>query len=377
MKICYLADARAEHTRRWTRYFALKGHCVDLITWNQNILDGYEPVHLHVVNKSKVLCGILSRISNLPSILIEVKKIIRQTRPDLIHAHSSEAYAWLAMLTGFHPYVVTPWGTDILIDIKKSRWNRLVSTMALRHADLITCDAYHLKDELIRLGVGESKIRLVMFGTDIARFSPKKGEHTELRNQYELGHSQIVISTRTLTPVHDVETLVRSIPIIKQAVPRVTFVIIGDGSERRSLEALVNSIGVRDAVRFIGYLGESEMARWLCVADVYVSTSLYDAGLSASTAEAMACGIPVVITDNGDNGRWVSEGNGGFLIPNGASEVLADRIALLLKDNEMRKRFGHFNRQVIQEHNNYAMEMDRMETIYQELSCCGCLRSHS
>lgn len=367
MNLCFLADARAEHARRWAKYFALKGHQVDLITLNPNILNGYEPVRIHFVRKPKFGSDFFSRIRNLPTVLAKTKQIIRNIHPDVVHAHSAGGYAWLAMLTGFHPYVVTPWGTDVLTDAKKSKLNGFVTTLALRRANLITTDGYHVKKEMIRLGIPEDKIQIVMFGTDLRRFAPGDKD-VELRDRYGLGDSQIVISTRTLTPIHDVATFVRAIPLIKQMFSNVIFVIVGDGIERRILEELAQALGVNNFVRFIGRVEEDEMVKWLHTADIYVSTSLADAGLAASTAEAMACQLPVVITDNADNRKWVLEGKGGFLIPMGDPDVLSDRIVGLLKNKEMRQEFGCFNRRVIEERNNYVMEMERMEAMYKELT---------
>ena len=368
MNICYLADARAEHTRRWTRYFALKGHRVDLITLNPDVLPDYEPVRLHIVRKPQGSSGILSRMRNLPSVLAGVRRIIRNVRPDVLHAHSAGGYAWLAMVAGFHPYLVTPWGTDILVDARRSRWNRFLTTKALRRADLITCDAYHVKDEMVRIGLLADKIRIVFFGTDMARFDRPADAASKPPEQSIPQNSHTVISTRTQTPIHDIETFVRSVPLVQQTLPGTRFVLVGDGSERRQLEELVAELGVSESVRFVGYVDEEEMVRWLQAADVYVSTSLEDAGLAASTAEAMACGLSVVVTDNADNRKWVEDGAGGFVVPMRNPEVLADRVIRLLMDDEMRAEFGRLNRQVIEERNNYVTEMGRMEAIYEELA---------
>jgi glycosyltransferase involved in cell wall biosynthesis len=368
MNICFFSDARAEHTRRWSKYFALKGHHVDIITWNPNTLDNYEPVQVHVVHKTLASSNILSRILNLPYLIAEIKKIIREIKPDVIHAHSAGAYAWMAMLAGFHPYVVTPWGTDILVDAKKSRWNHWLTSFALRRADLITCDARHMKNEIVCLGVNPDRIQLVMFGVDLNRFVVSPDAGIEFKKRFKLNDSPIVLSTRTLTPIHDVETFVRAIPLIQAAVPDAQFIVATDGSERNKLEDMADALGVTEAVRFPGYLEEDEMVRWLCLADVYVSTSLTDAGLAGSTAEAMACGLPVVITDNGENSDWVIDGKGGYLVPNGASDMLAERVIRLSKDKNMCLKFGHVNRQIIEERNNYVTEMDRMEVMYEELA---------
>lgn len=341
---------------------------MDLITWNPSTLDNYEPVRVHVVRKTLSSSNVLSRILNLPHLLTETRKIIREIQPDIIHAHSAGAYAWMAMLAGFHPYVVTPWGTDILVDAKKSRWNRLLTSIALRRADLITCDARHMKDEMVCLGVNSDRIQIVMFGVDMNRFVVSPDAGIELKKRFGLDDSPIVLSTRTLTPIHDVATFVRAIPRIREVVPNAKFIIVSDGSERKKLEDMTEALGVTNAVRFPGYLEEDEMMRWLCSADVYLSTSLTDAGLASSTAEAMACGLPVVITDNGENRDWVIDGKGGYLVPNGASDILAERVICLLKDKNMRLKFGRVNRQIIEERNNYVTEMGRMEVMYEELA---------
>lgn len=368
MNICFLADAKAEHTRRWTRYFALKGHRVDLITWNSEVLGDYEPVQVHVLHKPWGGADLLSRSRNLLFILAETRKIIRQIQPDILHAHTAGAYAWLGMTTGFHPYVITPWGSDVLIDIEDSRLTRFMTVRALRSADLITCDAQHVKDKMIGLGVEAKRIQIVMFGVGPEYFVKQEVDKVALRRSFGLRDALIVVSSRTLTPVHDVATFVRAVPLAKDKHPTVRFVIVGDGPERRMIEGLAGELGVRDAIRFAGYVSEQEMMRWLQVADVYVSTSLSDAGLAASTAEAMACGLPVVITDNADNKCWVTDGEGGFLVPNGAFDALARRIVQLLSDGQMRLDFGRTNRLIIEQRNNRVREMDRLEMLYRELA---------
>jgi len=74
-----------------------------------------------------------------------------------------------------------------------------------------------------------------------------------------------------------------------------------------------------------------------------------------------------VITDFGDNGRWVKDGEGGFLIPLKSPTILAEKLIFLLRREDIRRKFGKINRMVIEERNNYHKEMEKMELIYQEL----------
>lgn len=369
MKLCFLADARAEHTRRWARYFALAGHQVDLITLNPDVLGGYEPVAVHVIAKPVAGSNLVARIRNGPRVLGELRALVRDLDPDVVHAHSLVPYVWLAWASRFRPYVATPWGTDILVHARASRWNFLLTAIALRAANLVVCDAEFLRAELERFGVAAARYRLIMFGVDVGRFrQPLAEEKAAVRDAFGLGGAPVVLSARTLYPVHDVETLIRAIPEVISACPNARFAIVGGGPERERLESLASQLGVDTAVLFVGRVEEDEMAQWLRAADVYVSTSLHDAGLSASTAEAMACGLPVVTTDNADNALWVENGVNGYRVPNGSVALLARQIIELLLDAEARERIGAANRAVIETRNNYSVEMGKMERLYGELA---------
>jgi len=101
--------------------------------------------------------------------------------------------------------------------------------------------------------------------------------------------------------------------------------------------------------------------------DVYVSTSLSEAEIVASTAEAMACGLPVIVTDVADNKKWIDNGVNGFVVPVKDPKSLAEKIIYLLQDEDIRKQFGKINRKIIEERNNYYTEMEKMEDIYKKL----------
>jgi glycosyltransferase involved in cell wall biosynthesis len=127
-------------------------------------------------------------------------------------------------------------------------------------------------------------------------------------------------------------------------------------------------LNVLDFVKFAGRIGENDMPVYLASSDVYVSTSLSESGLAASTAEAMACGLPVINTDTGDIGRWLTQGEGGFIIPPGDAGSLAEKVISVLTDDGMREKAGQVNRRVIVERLNYFTEMAAMETIYIDLA---------
>jgi glycosyltransferase involved in cell wall biosynthesis len=223
-----------------------------------------------------------------------------------------------------------------------------------------------MKDAMKRLGVSPEKISLIHFGIDTKKFSPRQ-KNKSLKARLGIDDSPTVVSLRNLNPLYDVESLVKSAPLVLKEIPETQFIIAGEGSEEEKLRRLAKSLGVADSVKFIGFVQNDELPEYLNTIDVYVSTSLSDAGIAASTAEAMACGLPVIVTDVADNRKWVEDGVNGFVIQTKDPKSLAEKIIYLLKNEDIRKRFGKVSRKIIEEKNDYYKEMGKMEGIYEQL----------
>jgi glycosyltransferase involved in cell wall biosynthesis len=183
----------------------------------------------------------------------------------------------------------------------------------------------------------------------------------------EIFDSPIVVVNRQLKPTYNVELLIKAIPLVLKDFPEAKFVIIGEGSQENHLKKLAKSIGVWDSIRFIGWLSRNDFIRCVASADIYVSTSLSDGGIAVSIMEAMACELPVVVTDSGDNRKWIKDGKNGFIVPMRDPNTLAKKIAYLVENEDVRKRFGKNNRQIIEEKTEYNKEMRKMEKFYEEI----------
>ncbi|MFC2059683.1 glycosyltransferase family 4 protein [Chloroflexota bacterium] len=365
MRICYLASPSI-HTHRWIKYFADNGHEVHLITSAKPSADILGNVKLHVLSRVGPQTRIVNYLINSVPMVIQFRKMIKDINPDILHAHCIMETTLLGTTSGFHPLVITTWGSDVLIAPQQSKASRWLAEYVLKRADLITCDAEHIKEPLAKLGADPKKINLIYHGVDTRKFNPGRRDERFVKELGIVG-SPTVISLRRFEPIYNVETLITAIPMVLRDVPGAKFLLVEKGSQENKLKDLAQSLGVSDSVKFVGWVPEDELPRYLASADVYVSTSLSDAGLAASTAEAMACGLPVVITDFGDNRKWVEDGVNGFIIPLKAPEVLAAKIVQLLRDEATRKRFGGINQQIIMARNNWEVEMEKMGKLYQEL----------
>lgn len=360
MRILFVTGAASVHSERWVSFFADRGHDVTWVSLGEPPTRAYES--LRFVELPRHHSAPLRPLSYARAL----RKLVREVQPHVVHAHQVWIDAIVAAASGFHPLVVTPWGSDVLL-APKSRLKRPLISWALRRADLVTCDGENTAQAISTLGVPRPEIELVYFGTNVDRFTPEHSG-TGARSRLELGTRPVVLSLRSLRPLYDIETVVRSVPGVLEACPDAAYVIAGDGAKRAELVALAEALGVTEAVHFVGQVNESDVLDLMAAADVYVSTALSDSGLAASTAEAMACGLPVVVTDTGSVRDWIDDRVNGDIIPIQSPGVLADRISDLLLDGPRREAWGAMNRRIIVERNNYGLEMTRMEELYLRVS---------
>ena len=324
-----LAGANSAHSWRWIDYFVQRGHEIHWISLVPFPRAPRPELSSYVVPVApRGVFGLLRAGG-------AVRRILAGIGPQLLHVHSVGSYGVVGALSGARPMMATAWGSDVLL-AARAPGRRMVIRGVLGRAALVTCDALHMREALLRLGVPPAKIRVIYFGTDPTRFHPGV-DGSYVRARFGLRDGPVIISLRSLEPIYDVATLVRS-------------------------------LGLTETVRLAGPVSAEEIPAFLTAADIYVSTARSDAGLAASTAEAMASELPVVVTACAENHLWVAEGRGGYLTPLGDADALARRILDLAHRPDLRKAFGTHNRQVIEERNNYFREMAKIESLYQDLA---------
>jgi len=279
---------------------------------------------------------------------IIVALIIRSLRPSVVFANwitrSSGLYC---ALSSFHPLVVAAWGSDILVEAKKSRVLRILGRFTVRVADAVIVDSIVKRKALLDLDCVPSKIHSFPWGIDLDKFRPKRLARTEQEEHRSPG-SRIVVSTRMHFPIYGVEYLIRAIPAVLSQMRGVTFLVAGDGPLREYHASLARKLGIQEHVRFPGAIPNDLMPDLLNGADVYVSTSLSD-GASASLMEALACGLPVIVTDIPGNKEWVRDGKNGFLVPVCDSEALARQVTRILRDEHLMSSMKKANVKIARE----------------------------
>jgi glycosyltransferase involved in cell wall biosynthesis len=364
MKICYVADGTSIHTQKWVNYFTKKGHETHLICWKA--MPGYEDnVNLHLLTRLAPKIWTVSQYLSFVFWILQVRRVINRIKPDIVDGHYITVYGFLAACSGFHPLVISAWGSDILIHPRRNFLFRFITKYALRKADMVTCDSEVAREGLTKLSVELTKIRVILKGVDTQQFS-RQHRNEELGTRLGISGAPTIVSTRSLEPIYNVEMLIRAIPLVLNQTPKVKFIIAGDGKQRKYLETLATSLGISDSFRFIGRILHSDLSEYLALSDIYVSTSLSDTS-HISLQEAMACQLAPVVTDIPANRAWIEDGKNGFIVPVNDIKALADRIVHLVRNEHLREEFGRANRRIIQEKAEYEQEMVKGEEAYQEL----------
>lgn len=155
-------------------------------------------------------------------------------------------------------------------------------------------------------------------------------------------HDPVAISVARLSPEKDFQTLIRGFSLARWQIPNLRLIIVGDGPERSALERLTFQLGLCDRVEFLGE--QRDVARLLGQASIFVSTSLTE-GISLTLLEAMAVGLPVVVTAVGGNPEVVLEGVTGHLCPPRSPQAFAEALVKLCMKQDCWVSYGRAGRE--------------------------------
>jgi len=197
----------------------------------------------------------------------------------------------------------------------------------------VVCCSQYMKEEVERVfNLPQDKITVIPNGISTEKFQLEESLG-ELRSNYALPQEKIILFVGRLVHEKGAHVLLEAFPGILRSVPQAKLVVVGKGGEQEALEAKARQSGIREKVCFTGYLPEQDLLRLYKCADVAVFPSLYEPfGIVA--LEAMASGIPVVLSDTGGLREIVVDGVDGFKAFPGDSWSLGEKIINLLWDSE-------------------------------------------
>lgn len=296
-----------------------------------------------------------------PASLVALRRFLAQHRGriDVVNTHSSTD-TWLAALAvrslRHAPALVRT--RHLSSHLSSNRATRWLYTRAPQH---IVVTGERLRENLHRqFGTPLARVTSVPTGIDLARFRPldraTARAATGLDDGTWLGVIAALRNWKGHTYLFDALAALAGHP----ARPRL--VVIGEGPQRQNLERRVREMGLAERVRFEGFRDDPE--RWLPALDVFVLPSYGDEGVSQAAMQAMACALPVVVTDVGGMRDAVTPEETGLMVPPRDARALAAAIARLLDDPAFAQRLGARAAEQAQRDFGIDRMLDRMQTVF-------------
>ena len=298
---------------------------------------------------------------------LSLRSALKRLRPDVLHAHYLSRYGWQARLSGFHPYVISPWGSDLFVTPRTSRRARWWARATLRGADLVTIVSEPMRAAVIEAGARPDLVEPIQFGVDTQRFSPGAVEGG-LAERLALGQARVIFSSRAMRPIYNQETVIDAFA----ELPADTILVLTARNADRGYLAAVRSrierLGLQDRVRILDEVSEADLPNLLRLAAVVVSVPASD-GFPVSVLEAMASGTPVVATDLPPIRPVLGPIAPDLLVPVGDRDALATALRVAL-EMEPARRVGLASalRDYAVRVADYEANMQRMEMHYRRLA---------
>ena len=292
--------------------------------------------------------------------------MLRNIKPQILHGGWVPISGFLCALTRYKPFLLMPFGHDILYYEKQSFIVKCLTKYAIRNSDMITVDAEIVKDHIVEnFGYPSEKIITFPWGVDRSTFN--SSVQSDIRHKLGWQNNKILIMNRSFTRRLDIPTFIHSLPLIISKNKDVRVLMVGDGPQLEYIKNLVSSLFLDDYVYFAGYVDNtSEMPAYLAASDIYVTTSLSD-GSSVSLMEAIACGLPSVVTDVPAFFEWITDGSNGFMVPKKQSKALAERINYILSSPYVLSSMRISTLRVADEKADWDKNFNKLEGIYHNL----------
>lgn len=370
LKILFLADADSVHTWRWATALSRKGFQIGIFSLRIPSALVY-PSELAIQIDSPVIgrhkpgasASTFSKLSYVMA-MTRLRKLVKEFKPDIVHAHYASSYGLLGSLLGYKPFVLSVWGSDVFDFPRNSPFHKLVFKYNLKKANRILSTSHVMA---IEIGKYSSRpVNVIPFGVDLNHFKP--GPAVSIFEK-----DDVVIGTiKSLEKVYGIEYLIRAFIILKKNHPEIPLklLLVGDGSQHEVLEKLCADEDIANDVFFAGQQSLSKLPQYHNRIDIFAALSLSES-FGVAVIEASASEKPVVVSRVGGLPEVVVENETGFIVPAQDPEAAAAAIGKLLIDVEKRKSFGTAGRKFVIK--NYAWEacVQKAENVYRSFSIGG------
>jgi len=291
-------------------------------------------------------------------------KEVKQCRPALLHAHDYKTNVLGVLLARrFNlPVITTLHGYGL--GGGRLNWYYRIERWALRRMDRVITVSEELRRYAIKSGVREDRCLLVENAIDTDEYV-RTMDRAQARARLGMEpHATVIGAVGRLCAEKAFCNLIRAVRDLCASKTDVELWIVGEGEERPKLERLIRDLGCEQKVRLLGY--RADTIDLYQAMDVFALSSVTEASPNV-VLEAMALEVPVVATRVASVPQIIEDGVSGLLVDRNDVAGLTRALAMLLSDRDLRTRLAATGRRTIENHYSFAVRMQKISRIYDEL----------
>lgn len=362
MKIIYLSTAYSPHDHRFLSALAKTEHKVYFVRLTRGKNQSEDRIVPTKIEQVIWEGGRREfRWRDVPRYVRGLRRIIKRIQPDVLHAGPIQTVGLVAVLTGFRPLLMMSWGFDLMEDVHRNKWWTWVTRYVLRRSTFFTSDAQVTRDQAVEYGMNPARTIVFPWGVDLEHFRPRVGAKKHVSPLQK--DTLTLFCNRSWEPRYGVDVLAKAFVRAAKSRPDLSLILLAGGSQSGVLRRILTSGGVINRVQFGGYIKQKDLQRFYHMADVYISPSHVD-GSSVSLMEAMACGLPCLISDIPANKEWVTEDENGWLFPDGDVEALTKAILRVADKRDTLLNIGANARAVAEARADWSKNFQKLLQAY-------------
>lgn len=362
MKVLIISDAQSVHTQRWVSSLQEKGVEVLLYSIKPYLDDFYSSrnikcfffdLFLYKRNRS----GLKGALKCHFQAVKHLKQVLKEEKPDILHAHYATSYSLIAAMSGYHPLIVSIWGSDIYIFPKQLRINEFIVRYTLKKADRILSTSHVMAKEANKYT--SKDIDITPFGVDTNLF---KRSVPPPKDKFIIG------SVKTLSYKYGNEYLIRAFKEVVKNNPNLDcyLELVGKGPDENKLKNLVSELGISNKVLFTGYIRHDILPKVYDRFSIACYLSVSES-FGVSAIEAMACNCPVVTSNADGFTEVVEDGVSGIIVPRYDYHAAAKAIQTFIDDPSKITTMGYAARERVSDLYQWSDNVDTMISIYKSM----------
>lgn len=296
-------------------------------------------------------------------VLTRLREICRRHRVAIWHGHDYKSNLLGLLLRPFWPMHLI---TTVHGWVKETRRTPLyyaIDRLCLPFYERVICVSEDLRERSLAAGVRPHRCILIENAIDTEQYQRTRSP-SEAKARLNLSARPVVGAVGRLSPEKGYDHLIRAVDALLRLGHDLDLIIAGEGDDEPRLRRLIMELGRAEHIHLLGY--RSDTLEAFQAMDIFALSSLRE-GLPNVILEAMALQVPVVATRIAGVPRVIRHEENGLIVEPGSAEALASALARLLGDETMRLRMGRAGRHTVEASYSFAVRMEKVRAIYQEL----------